>query len=169
MKATQRFLEIGIIFLLVMYNNQLEDGNMIKRSVLLKFIFLLIVLVIGSIVVYMNNFFKPIIPLEYDYNQSIHNQFYFEDNYVVFDTIVSIKNNTSKDLRFFMYADVTEDKGLVLENAAYACKKESLEKESFFIKANSVQSYVVYFKVRKGTENVKQNRLPPIKVSFEII
>lgn len=105
----------------------------------------------------------------YDYNSSFHHDFYYSDSYVVFKTLVKVKNITDKDLYFYMYADVSEDYGLVIEKTAVACKKDSLEKEKFFLSSKSEKIFDVYFKAKKGSSGVKKNRLPPKDIRFDII
>jgi len=131
-----------------------------------------ILLVIVSTIVFLiakEYLLKQSNQLVYKYNNSYHNGYYFENDYVVFNDNIKIKNNSSKDLYFYISADVSKEKGLVVENTAIACKQNSLEKEKFFIKANSEQEYGVYFKCKKGIKDTKQDRLPPSKIKFEIV
>jgi len=107
--------------------------------------------------------------LIYDYKKSFHGEFYFENDYVVIRDSISVKNATDKDLYFYMYADVSKDIGLVVERNVPACKKDSLEKKKYFIKANSEELCDGYFKGKKGTNNTKFDRLPPNDIRFEII
>ncbi len=130
----------------------------------------LIAFVSIAVVLFLIQFFnkKYNYPLEYEYKQSYHNNFYAENGYVVFEDSIKIKNTTSKDLAFYMTANVSEDIGLVTDGTATACNKDTLEKELFFIKANSEQIYSVHFKAEKGDYDKKLNRLPPKKIIFEI-
>ncbi|MDF2821276.1 MAG: hypothetical protein K0R15_1717 [Clostridiales bacterium] len=99
--------------------------------------------------------------LVYEYKQSYHTDFYIDidNSYVVFESSIKVKNTTSKDLDFYMSADVSEDFGLVSEYTAIACNKDTLDKKVFIIKANSEQSYIVYFKAKKGEKDTKLNRI----------
>lgn len=106
--------------------------------------------------------------LSYEYKRSVHHEFYVEDGYVVFRDEIRVKNPTNKDLYFYMTADVSGDLGLVAEETAAACEKDSLERAVFFIKARTEQNYDVYFKAPKGEQDTKRDRLPPKKIMFEI-
>lgn len=108
-------------------------------------------------------------PILYDYKSSYHDEFYVENNYVVFVTSVKLRNTSAKDLFFYMNADVSEDNGLVVEDTAIACEKASNKKLKFYIKAKSDGDFKVYFKAKKGTKSTKKNRLPPSNITFEII
>jgi hypothetical protein len=130
-----------------------------------KVIYICIALFVIILIIYL---FYPG-PLTYEYKRSIHHEFYFEDGYVIFRDEIKVKNHSSDNLYFYMTADVSEDMGLVTEKTAAACKKDSLEKEQFFIKARSQQSYDVYFKIPKGEKETKKDRLPPSKVIFEVV
>jgi hypothetical protein len=107
--------------------------------------------------------------LSYVYKKSMHNSFHIEQDIVVIDDNIVVKNNTNRDLYFNMYADVKKDRGLVIEDFAPACEKDSLEKEKFFIKAKSEASFVAHFKAKKGDKTTKQDRRAPKDVKFEIV
>lgn len=134
----------------------------IYRGIILLVIFMI------SVALVVRYFPKDDNQIIYNYKQSTHDDFYFENGYVVFRDGISVKNASSEDLYFYMSTDVSEDIGLVVENTAFACTQSSLDKEKFFIKANSEKTYPVYFKAKKGAKNTKLNRLPPKKVFFEI-
>jgi hypothetical protein len=87
---------------------------------------------------------------------------------VVRDTI-TVKNASNEDVNFYMLADMSEDYGLVTEKLVPACKEGTLEKEQFFIEANSEQTYVVNFRALKGHKETKFDRLPPNEIVFEIV
>jgi hypothetical protein len=137
-----------------------------KANIYIGIILSVIVMVSATLVV--RYFLKDDNRLIYNYKQSTHGDFYFENGYVVFRDVISVKNTSSKDLYFNMSADISEDNGLAAENTAFACAQNSFEREKFFIKANSEQTYPVYFKAKKGAKNTKLNRLPPKRVYFDI-
>ncbi len=138
-----------------------------KKYLILGIAFLLIGII--GVLVFKSISSKGNTPIYYDYKHSYHEQFYFENGYVVFATTIKLKNTSSKDQYFYLYADVSEDYGLVLENTAVACEKNSLDKMKFFMKAKSENDFGVYFKAEKGKKSIKQNRLPPQNLRFEMI
>ena len=97
------------------------------------------------------------------------NEFYFDKDNVVFECSIKVKNVTDKDLHFNMYANVKNEIGLVNEEFATAYKKDSLEKEDFFIKANSEEMFKAYFKAKRGEKTTKSDRNPPKEIKFEIL
>lgn len=105
--------------------------------------------------------------LIYIKEESNFNDFYFEDEYVVFDSDIKIKNSTSENHYFYMEADVSDDIGLTKEKTAIGYEKET-DENIFFIKANSETVYLVKFKVLKGEQIEKADRLPPIDIIIKI-
>ena len=140
-----------------------------KKDGFYKGIIIRSVLIIFSLILVMSIIFSDNGKLIYEYKNSVHHEFYFENEHVVFKDEVSIKNTTSEDLYFYMFADVREDFGLVDGKIANACMENTLKKEKFFIKSNSQQKYMVYFKIKKGSKDIKLNRLPPKQVNFQIL
>jgi hypothetical protein len=138
--------------------------NKLNRYKIIITVVLLVIILI-SIVLYVNDKDQLI----YVYKDSIHHGFYIDNGYVIFHDEIKIKNVTSKDLCFYMYADVSEDAGLVNESKATACYKDSLLKQTFIIKANSEQIFIVYFRVKAGDKKTKTDRLPPDNIDFEIL
>lgn len=140
-----------------------------KKFKINKGIIFFIAFLLFSIILFSLYLHRQSNQLAYDKKNSFHHEFYIENEYVIFRDEIKIKNLTSKDLHFYMSADVSENSGLVAENTAIACKQNSLQKEQFFIKAKSEQVYDVYFKVKKGAKDTKFNRLSPKKLTFEIL
>jgi len=142
----------------------------LKKLLLFKYIVVVGLLAIGCILSYKYFFHKQDNQMiVYDYKHSYHHELYPENNYIVFRTEVNLKNESFNDLHFYMYADVSEDSGLVVENIAPAYEKDSLVKKEFFVKAKSEAIFTVYFKAKKGINNTKQNRFPPKDIKFEIL
>lgn len=140
-----------------------------RYKIILASFCLILLIFITILILCLLNIFAKEEPLVYDYKKSQFADFYFEGNYVVFINSVYIKNTSSKDLKFNMYADFSEDKGLVEDEVASACVKESIKKEMFFVKANSTKRFSVLFKAKRGTKKTKKNRLPPTSVNFKIV
>lgn len=109
-------------------------------------------------------------PISYFRDKSMFHNFTIDSNIVTFMCSIQIKNNTDKDLKFYMNADVKEDKdiGLLTDEIAQACNEENLEKKEYFIEANSEIKVGAYFKAQKGTKIQKTNRLPPPNIYFDI-
>ncbi|KUO70285.1 MAG: hypothetical protein APF77_04425 [Clostridia bacterium BRH_c25] len=105
----------------------------------------------------------------YDKKNSTHGTFYIKGDIVVIADDIVVKNNTSKDLNFYMYADVREDKGLVIEEFAPACEKDTLTKQKYQIKAKTESTFTAYFKAKKGDKITKYDRRPPNDIKFEIV
>ncbi|MEL7566188.1 MAG: hypothetical protein AAGU27_15050 [Dehalobacterium sp.] len=106
--------------------------------------------------------------LVYNIKKSRHANFLIEQDIVVINDRIVVNNNSNKDLYFFMYADVKEDEGLMIEDFAPACKRDSLEKEKFFIRAKSETSFSAHFKAKKGEKTTKYDRRPPNDIKFEL-
>jgi hypothetical protein len=96
-------------------------------------------------------------------------EFYIEGDYVVFKNDIKVKNNSTKSQDFYLYADLSEDLGLVKDKKAYACLETSLEKEKFHLEPKSEQSFTVYLKAKRDVGNTKVDRLPPDQVFFEML
>jgi hypothetical protein len=142
----------------------------LRKNLLFKSIILAALLTVGCILSYKYFFHEQDNQMIiYDYKHSYHHEFYSENGYVVFRTRVTLKNESSQDLHFYMYADVSEDYGLITENIATAYEKDSLVKKKFFIKAKSEAPFDIYFKAKQGEKDTKQNRLPPKDLLFEIL
>jgi hypothetical protein len=135
-----------------------------------KFVYLIIVvMLISSTACSKVSISKSNEKLVYVNENSLHSDFHFEEGYVVFRDNIVIRNISNKDIYFYMSANMNEDYGLVTERTVPACKEETLEKEQFFIKAKSEQSFSVTFKAQKGNKESKFDRLPPNDIVFEII
>lgn len=106
--------------------------------------------------------------LIYMRDESYLNNFYFEDNQVVFDCTIQIKNNTQKSIFFYMDADMSKDKALVLDSIATGYNKNS-RKNIFNIEANETKKFEVEFKTSRGDIEEKSDRLPPEKVIIKLI
>lgn len=106
--------------------------------------------------------------LVYDEKNSMHGDFIITNGYVIVRDSIEVENNTQFDLHFYMYADMSEDEGLVTEKLVPACEKDTYDKKEYFIKAKSRQSFVAYFKAKKGTKDTKFDRRPPDNIIFEV-
>jgi hypothetical protein len=104
--------------------------------------------------------------LEYNRDLSDHEGFYVDGDYVIFIETISVRNNTDTDLFFFMQADYPDDRKLVYGGSIMAYEENSMKLKEFFIKANSIASYEVYFKGVRGERSTKRNRLPPSSINF---
>ncbi|WP_094546732.1 hypothetical protein [Petroclostridium xylanilyticum] len=139
-----------------------------RKQIIFIIIALLIVGVVG-LLSYLNQSSNQGKELIYDSKNSFLNEFYFDKDNVVFECSIKVKNVTDKDLHFNMYANVKNEIGLVNEEFATAYKKDSLEKEDFFIKANSEEMFKAYFKAKRGEKTTKSDRNPPKEIKFEIL
>jgi hypothetical protein len=106
--------------------------------------------------------------LVYDIKESSHESFAIKDGYVIVKDSITVRNPTKQDISFLMYADMSEDYGLVTEKTVPACEEETLKKQTFYIKAESIQSYPIYFKSNNGDKKTKYDRLPPKDIIFEV-
>ena len=130
-----------------------------------KYIFLLIILIVLIIFAIFNTFNKS--KLTYIRNESNLNTFYFQDNMVIFDCDIIIKNNTKKDIEFYMDADISNELGLTKDSIAIGYNKNT-KKRVFFIEENSQKNFEVEFKALKGDKKEKSNRLPPKDIIIKI-
>ena len=128
-----------------------------KKSILILISVLLLFILIGSAKMFFMNEKDDLVYLVKD---SYLNDFYFEDEYVILDCDIKIKNTTSKDHYFYMDADILSDIGLTKERIANGYQKATDEK-IFFIEKNTEKSFQVDFKSLKGDKFEKTNRLPP--------
>lgn len=138
-----------------------------KRRIVLVLVVVLIALF--AAIKFMTDLRSPLADLSYNSKNSMHYKYSIEKNVVIIVDTILVKNNTDKDLFFYMYADSKENKGLVTEDFVPACKQDSQEKEKFFIKAKSQASFVAYFKSPKGDKTTKFDRAPPDSIKFEIV
>ena len=103
-----------------------------KKSILILISVLLLFILIGSAKMFFMNEKDDLVYLVKD---SYLNDFYFEDEYVILDCDIKIKNTTSKDHYFYMDADISSDIGLTKERIANGYQKATDEK-IFFIEKN---------------------------------
>lgn len=124
-----------------------------KKNILI----LIIIVVAGATMLFFLNHKTNLIYLK---DESYLNSFYFEDEYIVFDCSIKIKNISSKSYSFYMDADFSNETGLTKGKIAVGYDKETNQK-TFYIKENSEMNYSVKFKTLKGEKTEKDNRLPP--------
>lgn len=129
------------------------------KKIFLIFIISIIVLVSFIKVFILNQDFDSM-DLIYIKDESYLNDFYFDDDYVIFDCNIKIKNTTSQDYYFYMDADVSNDVGLTKEEIAVGYEHNTNER-IFFIEGNLEKIFQVKFKSLKGDKVEKTNRLPP--------
>lgn len=138
-----------------------NKSQKIITTIILLPIFVILFIFIGAYII------NP--EITYDEKNSMHGNFYIKGDIVVIADDIVVKNNTNKDLTFYMYADVSEDKGLIIEEFAPACEKDTLTKQRYQIKAKAKTTYIAYFKAKKGDKATKYDRRPPNNIKFEII
>lgn len=88
--------------------------------------------------------------------------FYIENGNVYIVTGISIKNNTSKQIKYNLIACSDEDyeSGLIRTRELQGFD-ETLSTNEFLIEANATETFTVVFVAENGENNVKHDRLIP--------
>lgn len=139
---------------------------MSKKNIMFISIAIVVILSLGYCFVNNNS---PKENLTYVYEKSNLMDLVIGKDTVLIKDAITVKNNTDKDIYFYMYADVKEDLGLITTDILPAFEENSMNKNKFFIKAKSQEEFMAYFKGTKGTKEQKQDRKQPKSVKFEIV
>lgn len=120
-----------------------------------------IVIILGGIYFYLQGFRKVVLIEE----ESYFHDFYVENNKVYIQCEIVLQNNSNKDEKVKLLADMKEDArlGLLTSSAVYGYSKKG--NNEFVVPAKSKKEYNVYFIGDFAGNKIKQNRnLPSIEV-----
>jgi hypothetical protein len=97
--------------------------------------------------------------------------FSIKNNYIIYEDYIFLKNNTNKSLTFHLQANLSSEKKYLAKNTTtgYACKKDSLSKEKFSIKAKEEKLFHVWFKAKSNGLKGKTDRLPPKNITIVLV
>lgn len=141
-------------------------GDVMSKKKLVIILCCLIILGVIFSVIYFSN--RP--DLEYIVKESCFHDFKIEQNNVYLICDIQVKNNTAKQLSFYLLEDASEER-LVLEDKIYAYNPENLdEKQLFIIEPHTTKVYKnVYLKGTSTGEKQRENRNPPQVMEFEVV
>jgi hypothetical protein len=107
--------------------------------------------------------------LTYDYNKSMLNNFYIDENgYVILKYNITVTNHSNKKLMFVMRTDLSKEIGLITEKLLIGYSDDTNFYGKFAIDPKSTQTYPVIFRSLNGDKKTKSDRLPPKDIIFTI-
>lgn len=97
--------------------------------------------------------------------------FSVKNNYIIYEDYIFLKNNTNKPLTFYMQANLSSEKKYLAKvtTTGYACKKNSLSREKFSIKAKEEKLFHVWFKAKSNGLKGKTDKLPPKSITIILV